>query len=486
MWWPRSATAAAPRPKPDELLVEKADQQDLAQPLNDYDVQSQSSQPNGTTAELFAEVGLAPISEKAFARDQAAFRASPVCVGPYRLETPYAPGDKVISLVRSADYYAENLGFTNGGAGYADRIEFHIFGSSSAVDQAYAAGKVDVAQVVPRPTEPKSAFQGFVEPRFVAKAVVDPAVTDDVVRATPTAVQYLGIAHQQKPEWNEAVVRRAISMAIDRQALAAAVGPSAVLATGFVPPALAVEAGRRGRVDGLALDVTACPSETFPARPDVAGARALLKDAGIDLKGKKVSFEVPVPLDDATMFSTSTLLARQVKKAFGADLLVQPLAMEYYEPLLEEGGMGMSGAFQTGWATTTQRPSPSYNDPASYVRAMFADAGRTDGNLANWIDPQVEQTLDAMSRTDDQVEQNRQFGLAQERLCEQMPYVPTVFTAPLWRVRADSVVSARGDLATGTDGQLLLRELYLTDGEDPPVTSDPTGTFRHPPGRDRR
>ena len=694
--------------RPAELLVEAAaDQQDLAQPLNDYDVQMRSSVANGTTAAVLAETALAPISREAFERDPAAFRADPVCVGPYRLETPFTGSEQVISLVRSADYFAQHLGYTNGGAGYADRIEFHVYATSAEVDAAYAAGEVDIAQVLPvggevapTPTDEDmdklaeieglvginalialenevgpdelmtmlstmsaqeivdritelgldapaegstevgtpgdggngsgssdggsssggigewteedlaqyDALEGLIGKDFMkaleeligpeavvallrehgaeglveqldvtpaeelaasvgmappekgsaeegtgfgngwsqedfdlyeqwdalvgideamaleaeigahtvlallkehgpegllelvettspeellasvegatppagdpgaapeeptapqAGAVFEPPVEPaDLVRGTPSGVEYVGIGRQPDGDWNHAVVRRAVSMVLDRRALAEMFGPLAEPATGHLPPSLEVLAGRRGRDDAAGLTVPSCASGLLPAEPDVEGARALLADAGIDLEGKALELTVGHGPGDTVVPAYAEAVAQQVRDALGVEIKVLPLEWQYYAPSYLDSGMGMGGMFRTGWASSTIAPRPTYNDPGQFLGAMFSDAGSEAGNVLQWSDPELEQVLRDLAGTDEMGDRSQLVAHASEVLCAQMPYVPTLFTSPAWRVRSAEIGSARGDLMTGTDGQLLLRELFVREPGD--------------------
>lgn len=105
--------AAASRGQQQPLLVEEARRiLNPAQPLNDYDVQLQSSPALSNGARTFAELTTAPFQKDAYAADPSAFQRDPVCIGPYLLDEPYAPGAGEIRLVRNDAYYGANTGFT--------------------------------------------------------------------------------------------------------------------------------------------------------------------------------------------------------------------------------------------------------------------------------------------------------------------------------------------------------------------------------------
>src|SRR4051812_10165303 len=76
-----------------------------------------------------------------------AFSRQPVCVGPYRLSSPWRPGDSTITLVRVTSYDGGNPGLTRAGSGWMDRITFRLYPNAQAAYDAYVRGDVDVAQV---------------------------------------------------------------------------------------------------------------------------------------------------------------------------------------------------------------------------------------------------------------------------------------------------------------------------------------------------
>ncbi|MDO5501679.1 MAG: ABC transporter substrate-binding protein [Actinomycetia bacterium] len=457
----RGASSNEAQERPEDLLVDSGrSDTDLAQPLNDYDVQAQSQTINANTAGVFAEPALAPISRVAFERDDAAFRADPVCVGPYRLESPRRPSDTVITLVRFSDYHGQNLGYTSGGTGYADRIEFHIYPTSAHVDQAYASGEIDVAQVLPRPLEGEIFFPPLM-PEPPIEPALDPA---DLVRGAPTGVEYLGITSTTEGVWSSPVVRRAVSMAVDREAIARAIGPYAEPAQGFLPDALAVQEGRRGREDGRAIDIPQCRTPHVPAQPDPEGARALLTEAGIDLRDLELDMDVPIVEGDATAASVARLVRAQLEEAFGMRVYTNPVEWIYFKDRLEEGAGAVSGLFRTAWATSVIAPVPTYNDAWIYLRSLVSYDGAAAANVGGWSSPVMDGILTDLRGTPDQSEQSRHIGRAVEYLCEELPYIPLVSTAPVWRVRHTALGSARGEVATGSDGQLLLRELFVKQG----------------------
>src|SRR5262249_12446949 len=120
---------------------------DVALAISKYDFQVTLRDDDGGALRSFAEPAMAPFSESAHNGDPAAFARNPICVGPYVLAKPYAGGDSEIRLTRSKTYYGKNVGYTAGGSGYADEIDFRIYPDANAALDGYRKGEVDVVQL---------------------------------------------------------------------------------------------------------------------------------------------------------------------------------------------------------------------------------------------------------------------------------------------------------------------------------------------------
>src|SRR3954454_13485808 len=158
-----------------------------------------------------------------------AFSRQPVCVGPYRLSSPWRPGDSTITLVRATNYDGGNPGLTRAGRGWMDRIEFRIYPDARAAYDAYVRGDVDVAQV------PASSAEAAT--RRLGSALI---------RAPDATLGYVGLPTTVAP-FDDPVVRRALSMTIDRSSIVGGVYHGGrTCAQGIVSAGL----GRQHRTEG--------------------------------------------------------------------------------------------------------------------------------------------------------------------------------------------------------------------------------------------
>lgn len=423
------------------LLLQGTDAaHDPAQILDDYDVQVKASPNNGAALRLFADPSFAPVSAAALADDYEAFVAKPACVGPYTLTAPYRSDATSITLERNRDYPASNLGFTRGGAGYADRLVFTIYPDDEAAYRAYRAGQVDIA------------------PLPVAHRTTPGVPATDVVVGAATGIDYIGLsASSGTPLLKRREVRQALSLVLDRRKLAAMAGAGTAPATGFLPPSLQIAPGDGPSESGLSL--LTCASASSPT-PQVAAARALLARAGIDLRGQPI----PLEFDDAPASqAVAAEVGRQWEQALGVK--VQPLIglWSAYSTVASSYD-GYRAAFLMSWATDAVVPVPGVPEVATYLRQLFTSPTAENSNWAKWndktFDKQVEQGL---GDTSDQRSREQTVAQLGARLCEELPYVPVTQTATPWLMRAAAVGGAR-TVRTGVDGLPLLRELYMRKG----------------------
>jgi peptide/nickel transport system substrate-binding protein len=169
-------------------------------------------------------------------------RSATASAGPYRVAA-YTPGD-AIELVRNPGYAPGEAGPTEPGP-----AAIHVDLGVSADDavRRVAAGQADYAQARPSPAQ-------------VRAAAADPA--ERVWRHVEGATYYFFMNTTRAP-FADIRVRRAVNLAIDRQAMARAFGGEAVPTAQVLPPGVP---GRR-RLDPA------------PA-PDIARARELVAQAG--------------------------------------------------------------------------------------------------------------------------------------------------------------------------------------------------------------
>lgn len=157
---------------------------------------------------LTAHPALSPVPPSAASLD---YDAQPIGNGPYALSEPWGIGQP-IKLERSDAYW--------GMPPAIDQLEFDVYPQPEEGWPNFLSGDLDVASV-------PSALVPEVQSQY-----------GDAGFVTLARLLYCGFNVSLKP-FQDARLRRAFSLALDREALAATVyGPVAVPATGIVPPSI--------------------------------------------------------------------------------------------------------------------------------------------------------------------------------------------------------------------------------------------------------
>lgn len=384
------------------------------QVIERFGLQVQLTSGDPDAVRLFAHPATAPIDEHTAEANPLAFARRPSCVGPYQLDASADVNASHMRLVRDPSYRSGALAYTGGGAGYADEVRIRIFGDDDAVLRAWRAGKVDVA--------------------WLPSTVAREEKGRDIIRGPSALVEYLGIPTTggegtALEGFDDPRVRVALSMAIDRTALARVAGADP--ATGFV------NAGVSGREE------VAC----VKARRDVSGARALLAQAGVDLQGRRVSLFFN---DERGHAAVVRAVVSQLRNAFGLIILPKPMSWDRFQDVTG-APRGVKGLFRLSWA------SPLLSTEG-YVAAALAEPGR-ELNIGRFGGTRAARTL---YRIEESSGEDRIVELARAArfLCDQMPEIPLVFARSNWLVRRSAVAGAREEVIDGS-GRLLLRELFV-------------------------
>lgn len=180
--------------------------------------------------------------------------------------------DSHVKVVRNDAYWQE-------GRPYLDSIEFRTIPEPSTQLAAYQTGEVDLL------LDPSAGQVGIYE-----------RLPDTTVVSAESSNETILVFRTQVPPMNDARVRRAISLAIDRQALVDVVlGGRASLGASIFPPF------------HWAHDAT------LTVERDVEAARSLLAEAGYG-PSNPLAFTL-VPLNEALFIDQATLLQKQLAEA---------------------------------------------------------------------------------------------------------------------------------------------------------------------------
>lgn len=432
---------ATNKDKLNSLLEESADDTvNPAQLLNDYDAQYKSNPANSASSRLFTDPAFAPVSHTAMEKDFKSFVANPSCVGPYVLTEPVSSESKTITLKKNPEYFAKNLAYSAGGAGYADTIEFKVYPTQDEAFAAYQSGEVDIAQVPDEAT---------LKPKKLPKDV-----QGDIAESVDTRMEYLGMPSDVNKKLDAPPVRRALAMALDREAIAKAAGLSSNAATGFFPPSLSIGQGDKTEESGLTLPQCQYVANT---KGDVEGAKKLLADAGLSLEGEELQIVTDLSKRHNPVMKE---IARQWKEAFGVKIKFNPYEWLVYKDLSNLAG-SLNGPFRFSWGTDGVAPFPGTPEIQTYLQQIFVQANQSNSNWTGRSNSEVDKTIrDHLTIVNDQRTRNQIVDGVADQICEDMPYIPLYSSSVPWLIRDKAVGNAR-TVKTGPDGLPLLRELYL-------------------------
>lgn len=319
--------------------------------------------PFGQVPAVLASPALLPLPASVLAsRDWASFAADPIGNGPFRMAGPWHPGSGG-RLVRVDE-----------AAGKAREIRFEV-GDSAAQYDRVKSGSLDVATEVP------GGRHDAMHHDFAERHTMWPL----------PEVSYLAFSLSDK-RFEDATVRHAFAMAVDRAALAA--GPLA----DQVDPARAI------------LPPGIAPGErSGPCRPcthDAAAAKSLLG---------QVSFAGPVAVYfGAGQEEWGRPLVDQIRTALGVDVTARQRGDEANEP-----GDGPS-------LLTRSLNTPS---PHELLAALAKSVGYTDEGFA--------QLLAAADSVGSSAESAQLYRIAENQLLRELP------VAPLWSGHGHAVWASR-------------------------------------------
>jgi dipeptide transport system substrate-binding protein len=365
------------------------------------------------------------VPSKAYASDPAAMERRPICVGPYQLDAPWRPGTTSIRLSRSPHYTPSSSTLVGGGRGLFDDIEFRVLPDPAALLRAYTTGAVDVA-LLPG-----------------ASATQLRSVGADLVQATSPTVHYVGLPNTKAP-FDRPEVRLAMSLAIDRKALAAAV-PGLRPLSRFLPPTL-------GKT--YASDTKVACRGTAPATGNLSAAKAILAKKNVNLAGRTIRMVFNDEYDNRAFVQA---VAKQWEKGLGVRVQLVPMAWNH---LIEQatGQNELGDPFRLSWR-------PETGDPFGYLEPLFTTNAIGDTNWAHASYLPFDVVLD--KRVAKRIEpQDRALELlgAENLLCVTMPMIPVGQGVLSYAVRGERIGKAGARATDLGTGALLLREMYAKAG----------------------
>ncbi|MFB7541830.1 ABC transporter substrate-binding protein [Streptomyces zaomyceticus] len=335
--------------------------------------------PFGQFPMLLSFPAFAPLPRAATA-DPDAFDIAPIGNGPYRLDGRWERNQK-IKLKKFSAYRGTRKPM-------ADRIDFKIYTSRETAFTELQAGNVDILTTVP------AANSTQAERLFGERFSIRPSGTMD----------YLGLPVKD-PRFADPRIRRALSMAIDREGITRAI------------------------YNGVYKPATSLVGDMIPGhRPDACGrtcaydpaaAKQLLEAAG--------GFDGPLELHfsnaDPTYEQWMTSVANQLKDNLGIkDVKFRKMAPADLSSLLNDGRN--KGPFRQNWVI-------DYPSIQNYLDGLYYP-----GNRSGWSDKEFD-ALVAQGNAAQGAEAVAAYQRAEDIALRELPYIP------LWNWQDQSAWSDR-------------------------------------------
>ena len=328
----------------------------------------------------------------------AAFGEQPIGNGPYQMTGPWEHNVR-IPLERHDGYY--------GTAGNPDEIEFRIYSGSDPMYRDVQAENLDIG------------FQA-VSPALLSSA--EDEFGDRLLNVPVGAVNFLGIP-VATPPFDNPDISRALSMAIDREAIAERIHQGTVApAMGLVPPqALGAVADA---CDGYCSFNPDKAKELYDAAGGIPEGRVLLYFAS----GAGQEDEIEV-------------IANSWRTTFGIEV---DIAVDEFSPYLDQlYGPGVGDRIYYG--------SWIWDYPSAYSFLSPLLESTSFDNLAPWINDEFDALLAESRGAADEAAGIPALEAAQRIAGDQLPLIPIYFASDI-SVHGERV----GNVFEGADGILYL------------------------------
>lgn len=338
--------------------------------------------PDATLMATLSDRAGMMVSPKAAEAAGAKFGANPVCAGPFKF-VERVQQDRIV-VERFAKYWnADKIHF--------DQVIYRTIPDSTVRLANVQAGDLDMLERLSPPD--LATVKGDAKLKLA-----------DVV-----GLGYQGITinlangdRASTPLGKDPRVRKALELAIDRNALNQVVFDGAYLpGNQFVPPVSQFYA----------------KSVPMPAR-DVAKAKALLKEAGLD----KFAFEMQFPNNPDMTRAAQVIQAMAAEAGFDIKLRATEFAT-----MLKEQTAGNYQATEVGWSG---RPDPDGN-----IHQFMTCKGGI--NETKYCNPEVDRLLDAARQTNSLEERKKLYASVIEILDRDRPIIYLYHPKWLWALRSN-------------------------------------------------
>ena len=469
-----------------EGVVGLADTQQSGVPLAGVEVEDQQTlqirldRPDPAFLSRMTDPALVPLPAQAD-EDPDAFAAAPVGNGPFLMAGEREPG----AFVRVARFEAHP------DPPLLDEVLFTIYDDDGARSQQWQDlqdGQLHVGEVPPEHLDTAAELFGRSGDGYSGPGLLQGT----------TATSYLFGIDNTQPPFDDPRLRRALSLAIDRDALATEVmGGSRVPATAVLPPA--VPGARPGGcgdcrhdpevaaslfnevVDDLAQQTAEGDVDSEPADsefeeeadgPDGSDGEADDPDAPVtdDVGDQGATADEPAEEEPSTEAEgddpevadldrlvlthnqgvTHTAIAEQVASDIedALDIEVDFQARDL-QRLIQDARAGRAPVFRLGWETNQP-------DPGSFLTPLFHSSQVDADNLMGYASEEVDEFLDQARETLDDAERADLYATAEQQILTDMAVIPV-----LWYRHSTVVTDEVANLRYSPFGRINFPDVWL-------------------------
>ncbi|HET8905882.1 MAG TPA: ABC transporter substrate-binding protein [Ktedonobacterales bacterium] len=323
--------------------------------------------------------------------------ANPVGTGPYKLKS-FTP--QLVVLTKNPNFWqADKV--------KVQEVRYPAFDSNTSAELAMNSGTVDWAAI----------YTPDIQKTYVNR---DPAHNHYWFPPSDILMLFVNTA---KYPFNQLAVRKALSLAIDRNKL------SKVAESGYEP--LASPAGivlpndQKFMAPQYAnLQFT---MDTNAAQQQLASAGFTKGSDGIyaDKNGKKLSMRLDVVTGFTDWITGAQIIASNLK-ALGIDVNVNTISQDAWQNNLS------MGTFDISLCWTNPGPSPYFIFDALLRSTNSAPVGQAaNSNYERWNDPAVDRLLDQFAQSNDLATQQQAMAGIEQVMVDQLPSIP-LLNEPYW------------------------------------------------------
>ena len=307
--------------------------------------------------------------------------------GPFMM-TEWVPGSHIT--------FSKNPNYWNAEAIKLDKLEFELIEDSNAAYSAYTSGEVDMIKDVP--TEEIPSLQG-----------------NDDFHVEPIIGTYYVSLNLQKEYFQDARVRKALSLAIDRNYVAN------TLMQGTYSPASSIVGPGWLDTDGSSFAENAnggtpyIDNDNFDA--NLEEAKKLLEEAGYP-NGEGFP-QIEYTTNDAGYHKVVAEYLQQAWAAIGIDLKVNIVEWASFTPMRRNGEFDVA---RNGWVG-------DYTDPSNILELFCTTNGNNDGKYTN---ADFDATIEDSRVTTDATTRSADLHKAEDLLMEDAGCIPIAYYNDFW------------------------------------------------------